>query len=110
MMQQSDDDLCDPEEIFEAFCEMNIQAVRLGGRLQFRCELCSKRFPAQDEAISHLRGAHREELDAVVEEVRREGTGGASPMGFGGMGPMGAMGPMGPMGPLGSAGLEGLFM
>jgi len=104
MTHQSDDDLCDNEEIFEAFCEMNIQATRQGQRLQFRCEICSKRFPTQEEAISHMREAHREELAAVVEEVRREDAAGAGPMGFGGMGPMGRMGPMG------SAGLEGLFM
>jgi len=101
MMQQSDDDLCDPEEIFESFCEMNIQAVRQGRRLQFRCELCSKRFQAEEEAISHLREAHRDEFDAVCEEVRREGAHGADPLGFGGMGSMG---------PMGSAGLEGLLM
>jgi len=111
MMQPSDDDLCDPKEIFEAFCEMNIHAVRQGGRLQFQCDFCSKRFLGQDEAILHLRGAHQDELDAVIEEVRREGSAGAGPTGFGGMGPMG-VGPMSfeGMGPMGSAGLEGLFM
>ncbi|CAK9115654.1 unnamed protein product [Durusdinium trenchii] len=94
-------------EIFEAFCSMNIQPERQGGRLAFRCKLCGKLLDTQSKAAEHLVDDHAQEFEMVANEVRSEmgGYAAASSSGMDGfeaflLGAMEGFGP-GPMGDLG---------
>ncbi|CAE7511667.1 dnajb14 [Symbiodinium pilosum] len=70
-MEQQDEEDTDAE-VFEAFCEANLQPERQGGRLRFRCSLCRIVLDSQHEAAAHIAEDHAAELEAVSNEVRSE--------------------------------------
>merc|ERR1712107_661610 len=62
------------QAIFDSICEANIEPVRVGRKLCFRCGFCQATCETREEAVQHI----GEEHDSIVQEMSS-----GMPMGMG---------------------------
>merc|ERR1712066_336181 len=70
LLQQEEED--DFAAIVEAVCEANIEPIRQGRKLQFRCTICGTTLASQDAAATHIVEKHEDEIRSLSTEMRED--------------------------------------
>merc|ERR1712217_53584 len=64
-----EEDDADAVELMEAFCEMHTTAVRKGGRLHFKCDVCNTLLKSSDEVMPHMADNHMDAVQAFMADA-----------------------------------------